>query len=74
MKHTSVPVEDLCSALSDDHDIPRTVSTQVMSWFGEITEGRWKMNVEGVVKEVGLGILRNHRVRNYAVSRILNVI
>ncbi|KAF8913973.1 sister chromatid cohesion protein Dcc1 [Gymnopilus junonius] len=61
MKHTSVSVEDLCSTLSDDHDVPRTVSTQVMSWFGVITEGRWKMDVEGVVKEVGLGILRNHR-------------
>ncbi|PPR07045.1 hypothetical protein CVT26_005246 [Gymnopilus dilepis] len=61
MKHTSISVEELCNALSSDHDVPRTVSTQVMAWFGEISDGRWKMDVESVVKEVGLGILRNHK-------------
>jgi sister chromatid cohesion protein DCC1 len=34
-----------------------------MSWFGEIKDGRWKMDVEAIVKEMGLGILRNYRVR-----------
>ncbi|PPQ94004.1 hypothetical protein CVT25_009852 [Psilocybe cyanescens] len=61
MKHASVSVEDLSSALADDHEVSRAVSTQVMSWFGEIKDGRWKMDVEGVVKELGLGILRKHR-------------
>ncbi|KDR83664.1 hypothetical protein GALMADRAFT_235995 [Galerina marginata CBS 339.88] len=61
MKHASASVEDLSSALADDHEVSRAVSTQVMSWFGEIKEGKWKMDVEAVVKEVGLGILRNHR-------------
>ncbi|KAF8974485.1 sister chromatid cohesion protein Dcc1 [Flammula alnicola] len=48
MKHTSVSVEELSSALADEHEVARGVSTQIMSWFA-------------VVKEVGLGILRNHR-------------
>lgn len=34
-----------------------------MSWFGEITTGKWKVDVESVMKEVGLGILRQHKVR-----------
>ena len=62
MKHTSVSVEALSTALADDHEVPRTVSAQVMSWFGELKDGLWKMDAEAVVREVGLGILRNHRV------------
>lgn len=56
-------VERLSSTLADDHQIPRMVSTQIMAWFGEITEGKWKVDVESVMKEVGLGILRQHKVR-----------
>jgi sister chromatid cohesion protein DCC1 len=31
-----------------------------MRWFGQVddADGRWKMNVEKVVRQVGLGILR----------------
>jgi sister chromatid cohesion protein DCC1 len=50
------------SALEDDHEIKRDVTTQVMTWFGEINLGKWKMNVEDVLKQVGLGILRVYRV------------
>jgi len=62
MSHTSASVEDLCSALADNHEVSRVVSTQIMSWFGEIRDGKWKMDVDLIVKEMGLGILRNHRV------------
>ena len=50
--------------MADEHDIPRTVSAQVMSWFGEINEpeGRWKMDVDVVVREAGLGILKESKV------------
>ncbi|KAH9482726.1 Sister chromatid cohesion protein DCC1 [Psilocybe cubensis] len=61
MNYTSVSVEALSSALADDHEVSRAVSTQVMSWFGEIKDAKWKMDVDGVVKELGLGILRKHR-------------
>lgn len=62
LSHKSAPVEEVISALADEHEVPRQVSTQIMVWFGEIHEGKWRMNADGVVKEIGLGILRNHKV------------
>lgn len=62
MHHTSASVEALSTALAEGHEISRAVSTQIMSWFGEIQDGKWKMDVDAVVREVGLGVLRNHRV------------
>lgn len=59
-----MPIEKLCTALADEHDVPRTVSVQVMGWFGDINEleGRWTMNVDAVVREAGLGILKESKV------------
>lgn len=68
MKHASASLEGLTSALSNDHEVPRTVSTQIMSWFGELKDGRWKMDIEAVVREVGLGILRNHRASVFTTT------
>ncbi|EFI27719.1 hypothetical protein CC1G_00363 [Coprinopsis cinerea okayama7 len=59
--HSNASVEALTSSLSDDHEISRVVSTQVLAWFGEIHAGKWKMDVDEVIKELGLGILRNHK-------------
>ncbi|KAF8135706.1 sister chromatid cohesion protein Dcc1 [Boletus edulis] len=59
--HDAAPVDDLVSALADDHDISRGVSTQVMSWFGRIEENTWKMDVNAVVAEIGLGIIRHYK-------------
>lgn len=58
---TGASVEDISSALANDHEVPRVVSTQVMSWFGDIHQGKWKIDVDCVIREVGLGILRNHK-------------
>jgi hypothetical protein len=33
-----------------------------MEWFGAVKERKWVMDVKGVVKQVGLGILRNYKV------------
>lgn len=43
-----------------------------MGWFGEMNlgEGRWKMDVESVVREVGLGTLRHYKVCT-SVSNIM---
>ncbi|KAF8165271.1 sister chromatid cohesion protein Dcc1 [Crassisporium funariophilum] len=60
MQHTSASVESLSSAFVE-HEVPRAVSTQIMVWFGEIKDGKWQMDVKAVVKEIGLGILRDHR-------------
>ncbi|KAG6857100.1 hypothetical protein H0H87_009661 [Tephrocybe sp. NHM501043] len=60
LSHQSVSVEALSSSLADDHEVPRSISTQVMSWFGNIKDGKWKMDVNTLLKEVGLGVLRHH--------------
>jgi sister chromatid cohesion protein DCC1 len=41
------------------------VTLQVMRWFGQVDDAdeRWKMDVEKVVRQVGLGILRQYKVR-----------
>ena len=64
LSYTAAPVEDLVLCLDEGHDINRKVTREVMSWFGHINEdGNWSMDVEGVIREVGLGILRSYRVR-----------
>ena len=62
LSHDAASVEDLVSALVEAHDVPREVSSQVMGWFGQVDEGTWKMDVKAVVAEIGLGILRHHKV------------
>lgn len=54
-------MERLTGTLQREHDISRTVSLQVLRWFGELNAGMWKMNVDEVLSELGLGILRNHK-------------
>lgn len=65
LPHDDVPLDDLISTLAEDHEVSRGVSTQLMSWFGDVTESgsKWKMDVGAVLKEVGIGLLRRHRVR-----------
>jgi sister chromatid cohesion protein DCC1 len=58
----AAPVGELTSILDQDHEIHRAVSEQVMSWFGSLDDGRWKMDAKAVVKEIGLGLLMNHKV------------
>ncbi|KAG6873769.1 hypothetical protein C0995_011588 [Termitomyces sp. Mi166 len=60
LSRESASVETLSSSLADDHEVPRSITTQVMSWFGEIKDGKWKMDVNALIKEIGIGILRNH--------------
>lgn len=62
LSYKAAPTGELIDALADEHEISRQVSEQVIGWFGEISYGKWKMCVDDVVKEVGLGILRNHKV------------
>lgn len=55
-------MHDLENILAEEHEISRQVSSQVILWFGVVENDRWKMDVDAVVKEIGLGILRNHKV------------
>jgi len=50
--------------MADEHEIPREVSGQVISWFGFVKEGLWEMDVNAVIAEIGLGILRHYKVRH----------
>lgn len=62
LSHQGAPAEDLVWTLEQEHEVKADVTRQVMAWFGEISAGLWKVDVEATVKEVGLGILRAYRV------------
>lgn len=70
LSHEAASVVELCSAL-DGHDVSRDVCRQVMAWFGEVADGKWKVNVAAAVKEVGLGILRAYKDDPIAQSELL---
>ena len=62
LPHQAAPVEDLAAALEHDHEVRRDVTRQVMAWFGEVNAGLWTMDVDAMVREVGVGILRAYKV------------
>ena len=63
--YDAASVLELTQSLEHEHEVRREVTLQVMSWFGQVDDAgeRWKMDVEKVVRQVGLGILRQHKVR-----------
>ncbi|KAF8238753.1 hypothetical protein L208DRAFT_1354508 [Tricholoma matsutake] len=61
LPYDGASVEELSSTLADEHEIAKGVSTQVMSWFGNIREGKWSMDINAVSREIGLNILRHHK-------------
>ena len=65
LPHDAASVLDLSRSLEYEHEVRREVILQVMRWFGEVdaADALWKMDVEKVVRQVGLGILRQHKVR-----------
>lgn len=64
--------EELVSAMADEHEILREVSGQVISWFGLVKEGLWEMDVNAVVAEIGLGILRHYKHETIPESEFLS--
>ncbi|KAJ8519374.1 hypothetical protein ONZ45_g3675 [Pleurotus djamor] len=56
-----VPINDLASTLADEHEIPIPVTHQIMNWFGEtdFAEDRWAIDMKELLKEIGLGLLRD---------------
>ncbi|KAF8482774.1 sister chromatid cohesion protein Dcc1 [Russula ochroleuca] len=61
--HDAASVLELSRSLEYEHEVRREVTLQVMRWFGEVdvADERWKMDVEKVVRQVGLGILCQHK-------------
>ncbi|RXW24700.1 hypothetical protein EST38_g1139 [Candolleomyces aberdarensis] len=65
LSHSAASVDRLTGELQREHEVPRVVSLQVLGWFGELSKaGMWKMNVDEVLSELGLGILRDHKQNN----------
>ncbi|KIY49279.1 hypothetical protein FISHEDRAFT_41449, partial [Fistulina hepatica ATCC 64428] len=64
LSHSSASVERLTTAMADSHEIPRLISTQVLGWFGKIQDGKWCMDVDKMMREAGLGLLRQHRLHD----------
>jgi sister chromatid cohesion protein DCC1 len=62
--HNAASVLELSRSLEFDHEVRREVTLQVMRWFGQVdgADERWTMDIEKVVRQVGLGILRQHKV------------
>ncbi|TFY76699.1 hypothetical protein EWM64_g7313 [Hericium alpestre] len=69
--HQSAAVTDLIRSIEDDHDIKREVIIQVMEWFGKVSSNKWRMDVEAVVTQVGLGILRHYKDEPIAEEELL---
>lgn len=65
-------VEELVSTLADEHEVPREVSAQIISWFGTIREGLWEIDIRAVVAEIGLEILRHHKQEPIVESDFLS--
>ncbi|CCM05006.1 uncharacterized protein FIBRA_07205 [Fibroporia radiculosa] len=60
LRHDAASVDELSSALEEGYDIRRDVCEQILCWFGQTHEKKWRMDVNSIVKEVGLGILRSY--------------
>ena len=69
----SASVETLLTILADEHEVGRSISEQIMGWFGTIAHGKWTVNVDAIVREVGLAILRLHRVSCGPLATFLGV-
>lgn len=57
-----IPASRLAEILETEHEVPSTVTEQVMRWFGSVSEGRWDMDETQSVRQVGLGLLRPYLV------------
>ena len=62
--YDAASVLELSRSLEFEHEVRREVTLQAMRWFGHVDDAdeRWKMDVEKVVRQIGLGILRQHKV------------
>src|SRR6266849_4850152 len=63
--HNAASVLELSRSLEFEHEVRREVTLQVMRWFGQVDDADelWKMDAERMVRQVGLVILRHHKVR-----------
>jgi sister chromatid cohesion protein DCC1 len=63
LPHNAASVLELSRSLEFEHEVRRSVTSQVMGRFGQVDDAdeRWKMEVEKVVRQLGVGILRQYK-------------
>lgn len=71
LPHDAAPVDELSSILANDHEVSQTVTKQIIAWFGEVEDDKWKIDVQAVVREMGLNLLREHRHEPIAEDLLL---
>ncbi|KAH9176582.1 sister chromatid cohesion protein Dcc1 [Lactarius sanguifluus] len=61
--HDAASVQELSQPLEDEHEVKREVTLQVMRWFGQVDADNvsWNVDVEKLVRQLGLGVLRQHK-------------
>ncbi|KAH9017071.1 sister chromatid cohesion protein Dcc1 [Lactarius hengduanensis] len=61
--HDAASVQELSQPLEDEHEVKREVTLQVMRWFGQVDVENvsWNVDIEKLVRQVGLGVLRQHK-------------
>ena len=59
-----VTLTDLANSLADDDGIPHEVTSQILEWFGtNLGQGKWKLELLDIVKEMGKAVLSQAKVR-----------
>ncbi|KAK2466266.1 hypothetical protein APHAL10511_001908 [Amanita phalloides] len=61
LPYNAAPVDELVSALAIDYEVVPPVTNHVLSWFGQVDNGKWNMDITAIVKEIGLNLLREHK-------------
>ncbi|KAG8936796.1 hypothetical protein FRC03_007606 [Tulasnella sp. 419] len=66
LSHKSpIPVKKLTEELFYEHEVAQNLTPQVCHWFGDVFtqngEEKWTMDVEKVVRQIGLSVLIQHR-------------
>ncbi|EJU04162.1 hypothetical protein DACRYDRAFT_114561 [Dacryopinax primogenitus] len=56
-----VPLDNFLDAMEEDHELPREVVRGVIGWYGDVSEERWRADMAGLVREIGLGLLSELR-------------
>jgi sister chromatid cohesion protein DCC1 len=72
--HNAASVLELSRSLEFEHEVRREVTLQVMRWFGQVDDAdgrRWEMDVEKVVRQVGLGFCVSTRLVSALIPRLI---
>ncbi|EJD52739.1 hypothetical protein AURDEDRAFT_158470 [Auricularia subglabra TFB-10046 SS5] len=65
-------VDELILSL-EEHDIPRDVASQILPWFGTVSENHWAANLESIAREIGLSILQSYSDQGVLLDEFLQI-